>query len=115
MINQILQNEKELSDVSGNSFFGRVFGRKTKKATRQKAGWQRRCGDLNPGAACATYRISSADPSTTWVHLHSVLYSIGKLMILQVFYRAKFDVFKAVKCKIRDLMFERGDVRIRII
>ena len=76
---------------------------------------ERRCGDLNPGATCATYRISSADPSTTWVHLHSVLYSIGKLMILQVFYRAKFDVFKAVKCKIRDLMFERGDVRIRII
>ena len=36
-------------------------------------------------------------------------------MILQVFYRAKFDVFKALKCKIGDLMIEREDVRIRII
>ena len=70
---------------------------------------------MNPGATCATYRISSADPSTTWVHLHSVLYSIGKLMILQVLYRANFDVFKGVTCKIEDLMIQSGDVRIRII
>jgi len=24
---------------------------------------------LNPRAGCPTYRISSADPSATWVHL----------------------------------------------
>ena len=43
----------------------------------------RRCGDLNPGATCATYRISSADPSTTWVHLHGSIYSNEKVIILQ--------------------------------
>lgn len=32
--------------------------------------FKRRWRDLNPCAGCPTYRISSADPSTTWVHLH---------------------------------------------
>ena len=27
---------------------------------------------MNPRAGCPTYRISSADPSATWVHLHIV-------------------------------------------
>ena len=32
--------------------------------------WQRR-RDLNPRAGCPTYRISSADPSATWVLLRA--------------------------------------------
>ena len=31
---------------------------------------QRRWRDLNPRTGCPAYRISSADPSATWVHLH---------------------------------------------
>ena len=34
--------------------------------------WLRRWRDLNSRAGCPTYRISSADPSATWVHLHGV-------------------------------------------
>ena len=48
---------------------------------------------MNPGAACATYRISSADPSTTWVHLHSVLYSSRKVIFLQAFPKNCFIIF----------------------
>lgn len=36
---------------------------------------QRRWWDLNPRAGCPTCRISSAVPSTSWVHLQSMLYS----------------------------------------
>ena len=32
---------------------------------------KRRWRDLNPRAGCPAYRISSADPSATWVHLRS--------------------------------------------
>lgn len=32
---------------------------------------ERRWRDLNPRAGYPTYRISSADPSATWVHLQS--------------------------------------------
>ena len=32
---------------------------------------KRRWRDLNPRAGCPAYRISSADPSATWVHLHT--------------------------------------------
>ena len=32
--------------------------------------------DLNPRAGCPAYRISSADPSATWVHLHDRFYYI---------------------------------------
>ena len=31
---------------------------------------KRRWRDLNPRTGCPIYRISSADPSATWVHLH---------------------------------------------
>ena len=33
---------------------------------------KRRWRDLNPRTGCPAYRISSADPSATWVHLHGV-------------------------------------------
>ena len=38
----------------------------TDKAVVVKRRWR----DLNPRTGCPIYRISSADPSATWVHLH---------------------------------------------
>ena len=40
---------------------------------------KRRWRDLNPRTGCPAYRISSADPSATWVHLHDILHYIGGL------------------------------------
>ena len=38
---------------------------------------KRRWRDLNPRTGYPAYRISSADPSATWVHLHDRFYYIG--------------------------------------
>ena len=38
---------------------------------------KRRWRDLNPRTSCPAYRISSADPSATWVHLHDIFHYIG--------------------------------------
>ena len=51
---------------------------KSKKAPLKhliSAGW-RRWRDLNPRGLLRPYRISSADPSTTWVHLQVGKYSV---------------------------------------
>ena len=37
---------------------------------------KRRWRDLNPRAGCPAYRISSADPSTAWVHLQIYVISL---------------------------------------
>lgn len=42
--------------------------------------WQRR-RDLNPRAGCPTYRISSADPSASWVLLRALRRSLKKSFI----------------------------------
>ena len=39
---------------------------------------KRRWRDLNPRTGCPAYRISSADPSATWVHLHDIFHYIGE-------------------------------------
>ena len=33
---------------------------------------------MNPRTGCPAYRISSADPSATWVHLHDIFHYIGE-------------------------------------
>lgn len=43
--------------------------------------WQRR-RDLNPRAGCPTYRISSADPSASWVLLRALRRSLKKSFII---------------------------------
>ena len=43
--------------------------------------WQRR-RDLNPRAGCPTYRISSADPSASWVLLRALRRSLKKFFII---------------------------------
>ena len=43
--------------------------------------WQRR-RDLNPRAGCPTYRISSADPSASWVLLRVLRRSLKKSFMI---------------------------------
>ena len=40
---------------------------------------------MNSRAGCPTYRISSADPSATWVHLHAILYYRTEAVSRQLF------------------------------
>ena len=42
---------------------------------------KRRWRDLNPRTGYPIYRISSADPSATWVHLH-VLKIVSNMFII---------------------------------
>ena len=50
---------------------------------------KRRWRDLNPRTGYPAYRISSADPSATWVHLHDILHYIGGLDKGQSFFYVK--------------------------
>ena len=50
---------------------------------------KRRWRDLNPRTGYPIYRISSADPSATWVHLHDILHYIGGLDKGQSFFFVK--------------------------
>ena len=57
---------------------------------------ERRWRDLNPRAGCPTYRISSADPSATWVHLQITFFFMITYQIISVksfFVNCHFGIF----------------------